>query len=370
MTDQRPARSASHPLPSQRRRRSHRPPPGSPPGTLAPQPEAAPTRFRLFRLEDGRLEEQDGATPEQAAAAAAEEGVAWIDVTGLGDIEALRRFAEALELHGLVLADMVHAHQRPKLEPYDDHLFLVTRLPRQDSPETDQLALILGEGFLITLAERDSPGLEQVRVRLRVSGGRLRRQGADYLAYALLDASLDGYFPLLERLGSEVETLEERLAADGNEPETLRRLHRLRRDLLACRRAVWPQRDLFAQLLREDTPFVQAETRPYLRDCYDHAVQLIDLLERDRELVASLQDLQLSLSTARSNDIMKVLTIIATIFIPLGWIAGVYGMNFAPEASPFNMPELGWAYGYPFALGLMALCAGGLLLWFRRRRWL
>ena len=208
-----------------------------------------------------------------------------------------------------------------------------------------------------------------MRERLRNGRGRLRSASADYLAYALIDAVVDGYFPVLETYGEMVEDLEHEVISDPG-TDAITRIHTLKRDLLVLRRAIWPQRELLSTLLREDTPFIGADTRIYLRDCYDHAFQLMDMVEIYREVVTGLVDVYLSSVSNRMNEIMKVLTVIATIFMPLGFIASLYGMNFDRDVSPLNMPELGWYWGYPFALAVMVAVAGGLMLYFRRRNWI
>jgi magnesium transporter len=208
-----------------------------------------------------------------------------------------------------------------------------------------------------------------VRERLRRAGSGLRERGVDYLAYALIDALVDSYFPILESYGEMIEVLEEQVIARP-EPARVARIHRLRRELLEIRRALWPQREVLSALLREDTPCIAPGTRVFLRDCADHTAQLLDMVEIHREVTSGLLDLHLSSLSTRMNEIMQVLTIIATIFIPLGFIAGVWGMNFDPGASPFNMPELEWRFGYPFALGLMLAVALGMLAYFWRKGWL
>jgi magnesium transporter len=296
--------------------------------------------------------------------------VTWIDVQGLGDVPMIRDLGVRFGLHALAIADIVHVDQRPKVEAYDTHLFIVVRMPQAgDRTSTEQVALIVGKDFVITFQERPGDCFDLVRQRLAQPASRLRQTGADYLGYALIDAIVDSYFPVLEHLGEQIEALESGVF-DRPDPATISRIHDVKRDLLELRRAIWPQRELVNSLLREDTPFIQASTRIYLRDCADHAFQLMDVVEIHREIASGLVDLYLSSLSARMNEIMKVLTIIATIFIPLGFVAGVYGMNFDRSISPFNMPELGWRFGYPFALGVMVVMALGMLGYFWRRGWL
>jgi magnesium transporter len=295
-------------------------------------------------------------------------------------VETVRAVGAAFGLHPLALEDILDVHQRPKLEAYDDTLFIILRLPAGDGHHADHVvsgrlelelvAICLGRGLVLTFQERpDTDVFEPVRRRLRAATGSIRERSADYLAYALIDAGIDAYFPLLERCGEQVEELE-RMVVEQAEVSQIARIHDLKRDLLTMRRAIWPLRDLLNALLRDEAALVGPQTRLYLRDCYDHTVQLIDMIETYREIATGLVDIHLSSLSNRMNEVMKVLTIIATIFIPLTFIAGIYGMNFDPAAGPWNMPELGWRYGYPAALLAMAAIAGGLVALFWRRGWI
>lgn len=235
--------------------------------------------------------------------------------------------------------------------------------------ETEQVAMALGRGFVVTFQEVPGDSFDPVRRRLRSSGGQIRQRGPDYLAYALIDAAIDAFFPVLELIGEQVEELEDDVVArPGN--RQVARIHDLKRNLLTARRALWPLRDMVNALLREDSPLIDQQTLIYLRDCHDHASQLIDMIETYREICSGLVDIHLSSASNRMNEVMKVLTVIATIFIPLTFIVGVYGMNFDPAAGPLSMPELGWRYGYPASLLLMAAIAAGLLMWFRSKGWI
>jgi magnesium transporter len=294
----------------------------------------------------------------------------WLNVEGLADIGLIERLARVFDLHALAVEDVVNTHQRPKVDEYPKHLFIVAReVMTADFDASDQVTLFLGSGFLLTFQEHAGTGLEPVRERLRKAGNLLRLGGADYLAYAILDTIIDGYFPVLERYGEAIETLEREVVDTGSDV-AIGRIYATKHDLLQLRRAVWPQRDMLNALAREKLPFVSEATRPYLRDCYDHCIQLMDMLETFRDVASGLMELHLAAVSNRMNEVMKVLTVISTIFIPLSFIAGVYGMNFDRDASRWNMPELGWVYGYPFSLGLMLLTALILLLYFQRRGWL
>lgn len=351
-------------------RRARRPPPGSSPGTLTADPAAPPPTVRLLAygphemtesvVDDlGSLRDVRGKWP-----------VLWVDVDGVGHVETLRALGEVFGLHRLALEDVINIPQRSKMEEYGDHLFIVSRMPElAPRPDTEQVSLFLGRDFVLTFQERSGDPFDPVRERIRRSRGRIRGAGPDYLAYALLDAIIDHYFPVLEHCGDELEELEDRILA-GAGRETMSRLHQIKRDLLTLRRAVWPERDAVNALIREPTELVTDETRVYLRDCHDHVVQVMELTESYRDLGSSLTDLYLSSVSNRTNEIMKVLTMFSSIFIPLGFIAGLYGMNFDYKESPLNMPELHWYWGYPFALSLMSLVAGCLLWFFWRKGWI
>ncbi len=297
--------------------------------------------------------------------------VTWIDVDGTGDPQIIQSLGRVFGLHPLVIEDIVNVHQRAKVEQYADQLFLVARMAGSPPDhDTEQLGLILGTNFVLTFQEgRPGDPFDPVRERIRKAAGRIRAAGPDYLAYCLLDAVVDGYFPGLEDAGERLEALEDEILAQPGRA-TFHRVHDLKRELLALRRAVWPLREAIGGLIREQSTLIRDETRLYLRDCYDHVVRIIDFVETYRELGSDLTDLYLSSVSQRMTEVMKVLTIIATIFIPLTFIAGVYGMNFHTDKSPWNMPELEWYLGYPFALLLMAVVAAGLLAYFWSRGWM
>ena len=256
------------------------------------------------------------------------------------------------------------------MEEYPDHVFVIGRLFFfENELESEELSLFFGKDFVVTFQERPGDCFEPIRQRIRAGRDRIRGSGPDYLAYALLDAIVDHYFPVFEDYGNRLEALEERVLT-GAEPAIVGRLMAVRRDLVRLRRAAWPMRDALSGLLREGVPNVRKETQVFMRDCHDHAIRLVDISESFRELASSLMEVHLAVQGQRLNEVMKVLTIIATLFIPLGFIAGLYGMNFDPDISPYNMPELGWRYGYPFAIGLMALVVVLLMFYFRRKGWI
>lgn len=358
------------------RRRSaakvRRPTPGASPGTLAVPDVGRRTPVRVIHYTADRCEE---ATIENLADCRGwldRPGCVWFDHDDTPDAPLLESFRQLLSLHPLAVADVANVPQRPKLESYDGFDFVVLRMIVPPKPgarlEPEQISIFFGERWVATFQERPGDCLEPVRARLRSGTGLLRASGSDYLAYAIIDAIVDHYFPAVESIGDRLEELENVVLA-GGKLEVMGALHSARHELLILRRAIWPLRDLLAQATREDVGRFTPRTRVYLRDCYDHVVQLIELVEQYRESSASLMELHLAAVGFRTNEVIRVLTIFSSIFLPLTFIAGVYGMNF-DTASPWNMPELLWRYGYPFSLALMLGSAVGLLAFFRRRGWL
>ena len=344
-------------------------PPGAPPGTLTPAANAAPTSIRVMAYGPGSFEEQQVASAGDLAGLRGRGRVLWVDVAGLADVAAVRTIGDLFGIHPLALEDVLNTHQRPKVEDYDGQRFIVLRMaPLPGEDDTDQLSMFLGAGVLVTFQERPGDCLDPVRAAIRSGRDRIRTGDAGYLAYAIIDAAIDAYFPVLETLGEQLDALEDAVMFAPRRA-TLARVYDLKRRLLMFRRAVWPLRDAVGHLLRESEATIGVETRIFLRDCYDHTVQIMDFIETYREVCANLMDVYLSSVSNRLNEIMKVLTIITTVFIPLSFIAGIYGMNFNTEKSPYNMPELNWAWGYPAVISLMALIAAGQLLLFWRRGW-
>lgn len=344
--------------------------PGTAPGTLIADPMAAQTSIDLIGYGKDQIIERQDVSIDDIRAVKETVPVVWINVYGLADIEHIRALGDIFDLHSLALEDVVNVHQRPKAEEYDNHLFVVTRMIlASDHVETEQVSFFVGDDFILTFQERSGDCFEQVRERLRRHKGRIRDMGTDYLAYALIDAVIDAYFPVLENYGERLEDLEDAVVSQPS-PELIAQVHNMKRDLLSLRRAIWPHREMINMLIRDETRLVTEHTRLYIRDCYDHTIQLMDIVETYREIASGLVDVYLSSMSTRLNDIMKVLTIIATIFMPLSFIASLYGMNFDHTVSPWNMPELGWRYGYPFSLAVMALSAAGLLYYFSKQRWI
>lgn len=348
-----------------------RTPPGALPATLIADPDAAHPVIRVFAYNADDVSEQEIHDPRRVRDVLGHWPVVWVDVEGLGDAETIRVLGEIFGLHGLALEDVLNTHQRPKIEQYEDCYFIVGRMVSLEKHlETEQISLFLGKNFVLTFQEgRPGDCLNTVRERIRQKRGRIREAGLDYLVYALLDAIVDSYFPILEEYGERLEAFEDEILTRPSS-NTIARIHEVKRHLLTLRRAIWPQREIFNTLLRDENPIVTPETRLYIRDCYDHSAQIIDLVETYRELGSDLTDVYLSSVSNRTNEIMRVLTVISTIFIPLTFVSGLYGMNFNTEISPFNMPELNWYFGYPFALFLMVIVACGQLYFFWRHDWL
>lgn len=343
--------------------------PGSPPGTLVHTGERRVESMALQTFQYG------GATVSESAPTKVAECfpfagaplVTWLNVDGLHDVQLIREIGERAGLHPLVVEDVLSTGQRPKVEDYDKQLFIVVRSlswdEQREEIEEEQLSIVLGDHYVISFQEQPGDEFDPIRARIRNGKGAIRTRGADYLAYQLIDAIVDEYFTLLEKVGDRLAELENEVMTRPDQA-TIHEIHHLKRELLVMRKAVWPARDLLNSLIRDDCSLVSDHTRIFLRDAYDHAVQVIDTLETMRDLVSGLIDLYLSSVSNRLNEVMKLLTMIATIFIPLTFIAGVYGMNFD------TMPELRWRWGYPLVMGIMAAIGVGMLLWFRRKSWL
>jgi len=352
----------------------HYKPAGTAPATLLPR-EGASTRaaLSLVQYDQETILEADFDSFDELLAKLDPKKVNWINIDGLGDIEVLKKLGEHFHIHPLALEDVLNTTQRPKVEHFTNHFFIVSEMIYFDEKESlafEQLSMFLGDTFLITLQEECGHDVfDSVRARLRAGRGFARKMKADYLAYALLDATVDQIFPVLELVGDSIEAVEEELL-DKPQRATLKKLYESKRILLQLRRASWPQREIFNTLIRDDTGLIGRETQIFLRDCYDHTTQIIDIIESYRDLTAGLMDLYLSSLGFRTNEIMRILTIVSVLFIPLTFLAGVYGMNFNPEASKWNMPELNWKFGYEFFWAVSLCIVGFMLAFFKRKKWL
>ncbi|BAY49173.1 magnesium and cobalt transport protein CorA [Scytonema sp. HK-05] len=348
--------------------------PGTIPGTIIIPTDASPPKITLIDYHaTGDVIRKELNTPEECTPYLDRESVSWVEVQGLGDEDILRRLGKVFDLHPLVLEDIVNVAERPKIEEYEDHLVIICRMvvpkERRYGFYSEQVSFVLGKHYLLTVQEEpDHDCLEGVRSRICNNKGTIRKRKADYLAYALLDAIVDGFFPVLERYGEQIEDLEDEVITNPSR-QTLQKIYQVRRELLQLRRYIWPQRDAINSLIRDGNELICEEVRIYLRDCYDHTVQVMDMVETYRELASGLMDVYLSAVGNRMNEIMKFLTVTSSIFIPLTFIAGIYGMNFNTEKSPYNMPELNWHWGYFMCLGLMAAIAFVLVFIFWRRGW-
>lgn len=341
------------------------PPVGARPGTLVIEAGGQIPDIRVMDYTPDAVVELEHVPPRDLPASMRDDATTWIDVRGLADETILREIGAVLKLHPLALEDVVNAPQRPKSEPYDEHQLVILRMGTvaEGRLQLEQVGFLIGPRYVATFQERDGDVFDPIRTRIRQGRGPMRSSGASYLAYALIDTIIDAFYPVLEALGDELAMLDEEVVEHPTRT-TLRRIHAAKRRLLELRRAIWPHRDVINALLRDDSVFMDSNTRLYLRDTYDHAVQQLDVLESYRETASGLLDVYLSSESNRTNEVMRTLTVTASIFIPLTFIAGVYGMNF--EA----MPELHSRIGYPLVLAAMVLTAGGLLWKFRRLGWI
>jgi magnesium transporter len=340
---------------------------GLPPGTLVHIGEKKSEKvtidvfhFNGAQCEERQLDQADQLVPP------VDESVVWANVGGVHKTEVLETFGKQFSLHPLLLEDVANTDQRPKLDDYETYFFLVTKmltLTDKQDVMVEQVSLVLGRNFVLSFQENGTDVFQPVRERLRAGKGRLRQSGEDYLLYTLVDAIVDQYFAVLESLGERIEALQQAVVADPK-PDTLKDIHTLKRQLLFLRRAVWPLRDVMNNLSRSDCPFLQHQTKLFFRDVYDHVIQIVDTIETLREMVSASLDIYLSSVSYRLNAVMRILTVITTIFMPLSFIASIYGMNFE------HMPELKSPWGYPMVLAVMALVGVGMLIAFRRRKWL
>ncbi len=343
---------------------------GLPPGTpvYTGSAPAEPIQIELIDYNENELNQTKLKSLEDCFVCKDTPTVSWINITGLHDIEKIQQISRHFNLHPLVQEDIVHVGQRPKIEEYDDYLFLVMKMLTYDEEkqavESEQVSFIVRENCLITFQERKGDVFEQIRERIRSENGRIRKMGSDYLAYALMDAILDNYFQILDVFGEKIERQEEQLLSHFDKV-ILPEIHNLKRDLTILRKSVWPLREMAGGLERSESSLIHAETHAFLRDLYDHTIQIIDTIESFRDVTSGLMDLYLSIVSNRMNEVMKVLTLIATIFIPLGFVAGVFGMNFE------SMPELKWHWAYPVGFWGAIIVIVSVMVWFfKRKKWL
>jgi len=349
------------------KKRSHKA--GLPPGTLVHVGErkAEKVSIRILDYDEAQFEEKEAKTIEESFPFKDKTTVTWINIDGLHEVKIIEKLGSHFGLHPLLLEDILNTDQRPKMEDYGDYIFVVLKMlypgENKDEMEAEQVSLILGSNFVISLQEREVDVFNPIRDRIRKSKGRIRKTGADYLAYALLDAIVDNYFLILENVGEKIEDTEQQLATNPS-PETLQYIRELKNEMIFLRKSIWPLRELINGLERCESTLIHESTGAYLRDVYDHTIQIIDTVESYRDMISGMVDIYLSSISNKMNEVMKVLTIFASIFIPLTFVAGVYGMNFE------FMPELKWHWGYFALLAVMALIGISLVFYFKRKRWL
>lgn len=351
-----------------RRFRKHHPPAGARPGTLVINQSSPPPRIHLMQYAPGNLREEDVVDVHvvaQRLADAPAGSVTWVDVQGFGDEGVMRQLGDLFKLHPLALEDAVNVPQRPKVEPFEPHCLIIARMSRQldAALHAEQLSMFVGGAFVLTVQEQYGDVFDAVRGRIRQGGPVFRSSGPEYLAYALLDATIDAYYPILEDFGERLEQLEQEIVTTPR-PRQLRVIHDVKEELLMIRRTLWASREVVNTLLRDEVPFFSPRTAVHLRDCYDHCVQLIDVCETCRELAGGLMDMYMSSIANRQNEVMRVLTVTASIFIPLTFLAGIYGMNFE------HMPETHYRWAYPTLLVVMTGIALAMVVFCYRRGWL
>jgi magnesium transporter len=342
---------------------------GLPPGTLVHIGERKTKKVRITVIDydETQFEQEAVKTVEECFPFKDRPTVTWINIDGLHDVKVIEKLGQYFGLHPLLLEDILNTEQRPKMEDFGDYIFLVVKMLNYDDKteqiEAEQVSLILGPNWVISFQEREGDVFNPLRDRLRKGKGRLRKMGADYLAYSIVDTIVDHYFIILEKFGEEIEDTETELATNPTR-ETLQTIRTMKKEMVFLRKSVWPLRELVSSLERGGAPLIRESTGIYLRDVYDHTIEVIDTVESFRDMISGMLDIYLSSISNRMNEVMKVLTIFAAIFIPLTFVAGIYGMNFE------YMPELRWHWGYFGVLIGMASVAGGMLVYFRRKRWL
>ncbi len=340
---------------------------GLPPGSLVHIGEKTTDKITITIIDydADHFEEHSCETVEDCFAFKHSKTVTWINIDGIHDVSLIEKLGKHYDIHPLVLEDILHTGQRPKLEDFESYLYIVLKMLHQTGQQIDaeQVSLILGDNVVISFQEKKGDVFDIIRDRIRTGKGRIRKMKADYLAYCLLDAIVDNYFLILERFSDHLEELEDIVLADPT-PETLQAIQRVKRDLIFLRKSIWPLREVISVLHRTESRLIQKGTGIFLRDVYDHTIQVIDSIESFRDVNSGMFDIYMSSVSNRMNEIMKVLTIFAAIFIPLTFIAGIYGMNFQ------YMPELAWKEGYFGVLALMLLVGVTLVVYFRRKKWL
>jgi len=343
---------------------------GPPPGALIHMGEQKieKTRITLMDYDEAHFQERENKTLEESLPFKYQSTVTWVDVEGIRQVAMLEKLGDRFGLHPLVVEDILNTEERPKIEDFGDYILIILKIPyhydnRSHGIEIEQISLVLGLNFVVSFQEREGDVFRPIREQIRNNKGRIRKLGADFLAYALVDSIVDAYFTVMEELGESMEALEEEVVTDPL-PETSQMMHSLKREIILLRKSVWPFRDMVGALEKGESPLIQESTKIFLSDVYDHTIEVIESVEIFRDMLSSMLDIYLSSVSNKMNEVMKVLTIIATIFIPLTFITGIYGMNFR------YMPELGWRWGYPMVLLVMIGIGVTMLMYFRKKKWL
>lgn len=350
---------------------------GLPPGTLVHVGKKRPARIKLTMCtyNYGKIEQREPDTLKEVKASADVEGnIVWLNITGVHDTKILQEIGTLFDIHPLVLEDIANTTQRPKLDTYEHYFYIVLRLLNysevDEGLQSEQLSIIMAKNLVISFQEDKNPVFNPIYERLTIEGSKIRSMGADYLLYALIDCTVDSYYAVLDNFGERIENLEDSIL-ESPDQQSLHEIQKVRREMIFFRKSVWPLRETINALYRDgQNTLISSSLHVYLRDVYDHTMYVIDNIENYRDMVMSLIDTYMSGVSNRMNEVMKVLTIIATIFIPLTFIAGIYGMNFDPSVSAWNMPELHEPWGYPVTLLVMAIIALVMILYFRRKKWL
>jgi len=324
-------------------------------------------KITIIDYDEEKFQEKEVETIDEVFPFCDKSTATWINLDGIHQVDSIEKIGKHFKIHPLVLEDIMNTGQRPKMEDFNNYLFLVLKMLSYDEEEnetkTEQVSLILSSNYVISFQESEGDVFDPIRERIRTDRGRIRKMGVDYLAYSLIDAIVDNYFMVLEKIGEKIEDIEDELVKNPT-PEVLHTIHRLKRELIFLRKSVWPLREVISRLERWESPLIDKSIDIYLRDVYDHTIQVIDALETFRDMLSGMLDIYLSSVSNRMNEVMKVLTIIATIFIPLTLVAGIYGMNFK------YMPELDWVWGYPMVYTVMLAVSAVMLVYFRRKKWL
>jgi len=342
---------------------------GLPPGTLVHigKKRMEKVKITIIDYDEEHLQEKDAKSIKECFPYKDKPTVTWINVDGLHEIKVIEEIGKHFNLHPLILEDIVDTDQRPKIKDFKDYIFIILKMLYYDKKDNEiqveQVSLILGKNYVISFQEREGDVFNSIRERIRNNIGRIRKAGADYLIYVLIDAIVDNYFIIIEKLGEKIENLEDKMISRPK-PANLRVIHKLRRDLIFLRKSVWPLREVISILERGESPLILESTNVYLRDVYGHTIQVMDTVETLRDIISGMLDIYLSSVSNRMNEIMKMLTIIATIFIPLTFITGIYGMNFQ------NMPEIKWVWGYPIVLLGMLIIGIVMVIYFKRKKWM